>query len=58
MNQEPSLRLIPDWRRVKQLEAKRMGKTESVAQALLDSGDSLDKGGACDDGYRGSRDRR
>ena len=43
MNQEPSLRLIPDWPRVKQLVAKRMGKTESVVQAMLDSGDSLEK---------------
>ena len=43
MNQEPSLRLIPDWPRVKQLVAKRMGKSESVVQAMLDSGDSLEK---------------
>jgi hypothetical protein len=43
VNQEPSLRLIPDWPRVKQLVAKRMGKTESVVQAMLDSGDSLEK---------------
>ena len=39
VNQEPSLRLIPDWPRVKQLVAKRMGKTESVLQAMLDSGE-------------------
>jgi hypothetical protein len=43
VNQEPSLRLIPDWPRVKQLVAKRVGKTESVVQAMLDSGDSLEK---------------
>ena len=43
MNQEPSLRLLPDWPRVKQLVAKRMRKTESVVQAMLDSGDSLEK---------------
>jgi hypothetical protein len=43
VNQEPSLRLIPDWPRVKQLVAKRMGKSESVVQAMLDSGDSLEK---------------
>jgi hypothetical protein len=35
--------LIPDWPRVKQLVAKRMGKSESVVQAMLDSGDSLEK---------------
>ena len=40
VNQEPSLRLIPG---VKQLVAKRMGKSESVVQAMLDSGDSLEK---------------
>jgi hypothetical protein len=43
VNQEPSLRLIPDWPCVKQLVAKRMGKSESVVQAMLDSGDSLEK---------------
>jgi hypothetical protein len=43
VNQEPSLRLIPDGPRVKQLVAKRVGKTESVVQAMLDSGDSLEK---------------
>jgi hypothetical protein len=43
VNQEPSLRVIPDWPRVKQLVAKRMGKSESVVQAMLDSGDSLEK---------------
>jgi hypothetical protein len=43
MFQEPSLRLIPDWPRIKQLAAKRLGKTESEVQAMLDSGDSLEK---------------
>lgn len=43
VNQEPSLRLIPDWPRVQQLVAKRMGKTGSVVQAMLDSGDSREK---------------
>lgn len=43
MDYEPSLRLIPDWPRIRQLVAKRLGKTESEVQAMADSGDSLEQ---------------
>jgi hypothetical protein len=43
MIHEPSLRLIPDWPRVRQLVAKRLHKTESEVQSMMDSGDSLEQ---------------
>jgi acyl carrier protein len=43
MDHEPGLRLIPDWPRIRQLVAKRLGKTESEVQAMADSDDSLEQ---------------
>jgi hypothetical protein len=43
LNEGPSLQLIPDWPRVRQIVAKRLGRTESEVQAMLDKGDSLEK---------------
>jgi hypothetical protein len=43
MSQEPGLRLIPDWPRIRQLIARRLGKTEAEVQSIVDDGDSLDK---------------
>jgi hypothetical protein len=43
MIREPSLRLVPDWPRVRQLVAKRLHKAESEVQRMMDSGDSLEQ---------------
>jgi hypothetical protein len=43
LNEGPSLQLIPDWPRVRQIVAKRLGRNESEVQAMLDKGDSLEK---------------
>jgi acyl carrier protein len=37
------LRLIPDWPRIRQLLAKRLGKSEDEIQAMAESHDSLDQ---------------
>jgi acyl carrier protein len=37
------LRLIPDWPRIRNLVAKRLGKTEDEVQAMKDGGDSLER---------------
>jgi acyl carrier protein len=37
------LRFIPDWPRVRQLVAKHLNRTEDEVQAMLASGDSLDR---------------
>ena len=43
MNREPSIRLIPDWPRTRQLVAKHLGKSEDEVQAMAESKDSLDR---------------
>jgi acyl carrier protein len=43
MSEHRELRLIPDWPRVRQILAKRLGKTENEVQAMADSRDSLDR---------------
>jgi acyl carrier protein len=43
MNEHRDLRLIPDWPRIRQLVAKRLGKSEDEVQAMKESGDSLDR---------------
>lgn len=42
---EPPRRLLlePDWPRIRQLVAKRLGRTEDEVQTMSDKGDSLDK---------------
>jgi acyl carrier protein len=43
MSEFKELRLIPDWPRVRQLVAKRLGKSEDEIQAMAESSDSLDQ---------------
>ena len=43
MSEHRDLRLIPDWPRIRQLVAKRLGKSEDEVQAMKESGDSLDQ---------------
>ena len=43
MSEHRDLRLIPDWPRIRQLVAKRLGKREDEVQAMKESGDSLDQ---------------
>ena len=42
MSEHRELRLIPDWPRIRQLVAKRLGKSEDEIQAMKESKDSLD----------------
>jgi hypothetical protein len=41
MEREPTIRLIPDWPRIRQLVAKKLGKSEEEVQAMRESGGSL-----------------
>jgi len=43
MNQHRDLRLVPDWPRIRQLGAKKLGKSEDEVQSMAESGDSLDQ---------------
>lgn len=43
MREPKRLLLEPDWRRMRQLLAKKMGKTEDEVQTMRDRADSLDK---------------
>jgi hypothetical protein len=43
MNQHRDLRLVPDWPRIRQLAAKKLGKSEDEIQSMAESGDSLDQ---------------
>jgi hypothetical protein len=43
MDREPTIRLITDWPRIRQLVAKKLGKTEDEVQAMADGKDSLDQ---------------
>ena len=43
MSEFKELRLIPDWPRIRQLLAKRLGKSEDEIQAMTESHDSLDQ---------------
>jgi hypothetical protein len=43
MSEFKELRFIPDWPRIRQLVAKRLGKSEDEVQAMKESGDSLDQ---------------
>ncbi len=43
MRERHELKLIPDWPRIRQLVAKDWGKSEDEIQAMLESGDSLDR---------------
>ncbi|MFI5057516.1 MAG: hypothetical protein ACHQLQ_04975 [Candidatus Acidiferrales bacterium] len=43
MNQQHDLRLVPDWPRIRQLVAKKLGKSENEVQSMAESGDSLDQ---------------
>jgi acyl carrier protein len=43
MSEHRELRLIPDWPRIRQLVAKRLGKSEDEIQAMKESKDSLDQ---------------
>ncbi len=43
MDHLPSIRLVPDWSRIRQLVAKKLGKTEEEVQSMAESGDSLDQ---------------
>jgi acyl carrier protein len=43
MNQYRDLRLVPDWPRIRQLVAKKLGKSEDEVQSMRESGDSLDQ---------------
>jgi hypothetical protein len=42
VNREPSIRLIPDGRRTRQLVAKGLRKSEAEVQGMAESQDSLD----------------
>ena len=46
MREYRSLRLIPDWPRVRKLVAERLGKSEDDVQALKGKRDSLDRVGS------------
>jgi hypothetical protein len=41
MSREPSLRLIPDWPRIRALVARKMQISEDEVQKMSDKGDSL-----------------
>jgi hypothetical protein len=43
MSREPSLKLIPDWPRIRTLVARKIGISEDEVQTMSDSGDSLAK---------------
>jgi hypothetical protein len=43
MDREPTIRLVPDWPRLRQPVAKKLGKTEDEVQAMADGQDSLDQ---------------
>jgi uncharacterized protein YfbU (UPF0304 family) len=43
MKQLPRLVLEPDWPRMRQLVAKKLGKTEDEVQTMVDRGESLDQ---------------
>lgn len=43
MSEHRELRLIPDWPRIRELVAQRLGKTENDVQAMAESQDSLDR---------------
>jgi len=43
VNREPSIRLIPDWTRIRHLVAKQVRKSEDDVQAMAESADSLDR---------------
>jgi hypothetical protein len=43
MSEHRELRLIPDWPRIRQLVARRLGKCEDEIQAMKESKDSLDQ---------------
>ena len=43
MDRYPSLRLIPDWPRIRQLVAIHLRKTETQVQAMAHKGDSLEQ---------------
>jgi acyl carrier protein len=42
VSEHRDLRLIPDWPRIRQLVALRLGKSEDEIQAMKESKDSLD----------------
>jgi hypothetical protein len=43
MSEFKELRFIPDWPRIRQLVAKRLGNSEDAVQAMADSSDSLNQ---------------
>jgi acyl carrier protein len=43
MDQEPSIRLVPDWPRVKKLIAEKNGMSEAEVQNMANSSNSLDR---------------
>jgi acyl carrier protein len=43
MNQHRDLKLVPDWARIRQLVAKKLGKREDEVESMKESGDSLDR---------------
>ena len=43
MSPEPSLKLIPDWPRIRTLVARKMEISEDEVQKMSDAGDSLAK---------------
>jgi acyl carrier protein len=43
MSEFKDLRLIPDWPRIRQLVAKRLGKSENAIQTMAESSDSLNQ---------------
>lgn len=43
MDEHRELKLVPDWPRIRQLVAGRLGKSESEVQAMKESGESLDQ---------------
>ncbi len=43
MDREPRLQLIPDWPRIRERVAKRLGKTEQEIDAMASDGSSLDQ---------------
>ena len=45
MSKPKELRLVPDWPRIRQLLAERMGVSEEAIQVMAESNDSFDQVG-------------
>ena len=43
MDEHRDLKLVPDWPRIRQLVAKKLGKSEDEVESMKESGDSLDR---------------